>query len=114
MLRLVIIFVQVDSGLTFECGKVSFQYMFDIKTPRRVYYLAADTEEDMSQWVSMVCRACGLHNYGQDTPTPPTTDHVTHAPVTAQPQAISGPYMHLSECFTGGQPTTSTRYDTNN
>merc|ERR1719443_774101 len=40
---------QVDSGLTFECGKLRFQYMFDIRTPRRVYYLAADTEEEMFQ-----------------------------------------------------------------
>ena len=57
----------MDSGLTFECGKVSFQYMFDIRTPRRVYYLAADTEEDMATWVDLVCRVCGLHNYTHES-----------------------------------------------
>ena len=37
--------------------------MFDIKTPRRVYYLAAEGEEDMNTWVDLVCRVCGLHNF---------------------------------------------------
>ena len=39
--------------------------MFDIRTPRRVYYLAADTEEEMTSWVDLVCRVCGLHNYSE-------------------------------------------------
>ena len=30
--------------------------MFDIKTPKRVYYLAADCEEDMTAWVDWVCQ----------------------------------------------------------
>jgi len=93
---------QVDSGLTFECGKIKFQYMFDIRTPRRVYYLAADSEEDMSTWVDLVCRVCGLHNYTQESGGESTGNAQV---VTKQPQAqqISGPYMHLSECFTGSQ-----------
>ena len=37
--------------------------MFDIKTPRRVYYLAAEDEDDMNSWVDLVCRVCGLHNF---------------------------------------------------
>ena len=41
--------------------------MFDIRTPRRVYYLAADTEEDMATWVDLVCRVCGLHNYTHES-----------------------------------------------
>ena len=76
--------------------------MFDIRTPRRVYYLAADTEEEMTTWVDLVCRVCGLHNYtdsGQDK-EPRTARTSVKPPVTQQPE-ISGPYMHLSECFTG-------------
>lgn len=37
-----------------------YEHLFDIKTPGRVYYLAADTAEEMSRWVSLVCSACGL------------------------------------------------------
>ena len=77
--------------------------MFDIRTPRRVYYLAADTEEEMTSWVDLVCRVCGLHNYSEtqgDKESSVMARTSTKAPVTQQPE-ISGPYMHLSECFTG-------------
>jgi len=107
---------QVDTGLTFESGKVRYQFMFDIKTPKRVYYLAADTEQEMTRWVDYVCRVCGLHAF-QAEEAEVKEDHVAddinigHAPaVTSQPASyISGPYMHLSECFTGGHPTQVTR-----
>ena len=90
--------------------------MFDIKTPKRVYYLAADTEQEMTRWVEYVCRACGLHpiqteeldmkeeqeQHQVGDPLPTQTPAVTSQPASY----ISGPYMHLSECFTGGQPPT--------
>ena len=40
--------------------------MFDIKTPSRIWYLAADNEEEMSKWVSLVCSACGLKSSQED------------------------------------------------
>lgn len=48
---------QVDAGLRMSD---KFQHMFDIKTPHRIYYLAADTEEDMRDWVKYICQVCGL------------------------------------------------------
>lgn len=51
---------QVDIGLTVENGKQKYEFMFDIKTPGRVYYLAAESYEDMVEWVKKVCEACGL------------------------------------------------------
>ena len=48
--------LQVDTGLTYQSGRVSYQFMFDIKTPKRVYYLAADCEADMTAWVDWVCQ----------------------------------------------------------
>ena len=51
---------QVDSGLTIENGKSKYEYMFDIRTPHRVYYLAADTSDEMTAWVQAVCSVCGL------------------------------------------------------
>jgi len=116
---------QVDTGLTFESGKVRYQYMFDIKTPKRVYYLAADSEQEMTRWVDYVCRVCGLHTFQteetdlkddqhqpvhQQTQNDTQTSCDSRPAVTSQPASyISGPYMHLSECFTGGHPTQVTR-----
>ena len=78
--------------------------MFDIKTPRRVYYLAAEDEDDMNSWVDLVCRVCGLHNFTAESGEGEKQEAGREAGsvVTSQP-AISGPYMHLSECFTGSQ-----------
>lgn len=41
--------------------------MFDIKTPRRTYYLAADTEPDMRDWVNCICQVCHLHDTNQSS-----------------------------------------------
>jgi len=40
--------------------------MFDIKTPKRTYYLAAESEEDMNKWVDFVCHVCGLKPFTVD------------------------------------------------
>ncbi|XP_063702221.1 protein daughter of sevenless [Culicoides brevitarsis] len=49
---------QVDAGLRMLD---KFQHMFDIKTPHRIYYLAAESEEDMRGWVKWICQVCCLH-----------------------------------------------------
>ena len=46
--------------MTVEDGKQKYEFIFDIKTPKRLYYLAADTREEMTTWVRMVCNACGF------------------------------------------------------
>lgn len=56
---------QVDGGLTFDYGKHKLDYVFDVKTPRRIYYLAAQSLQDMNTWVRLVCNACGLRQQGQ-------------------------------------------------
>lgn len=53
---------QVDSGLRLEHRKQKFQNMFDVKTPRRTYYLAADSEADMNDWVACICQVCNLQD----------------------------------------------------
>jgi hypothetical protein len=60
--------LQVDTGLTYQSGRVSYQFMFDIKTPKRVYYLAADSEPDMTAWVDWVCQVITL---SKCVPPPP-------------------------------------------
>lgn len=37
-----------------------FDFMFDIKTPSRTYYLAAETDQEMRTWVKYICSVCGL------------------------------------------------------
>lgn len=51
---------QVDAGLRLDRQKEKYAHMFDVKTPTRTYYLAADTEEDMRGWVNCICHVCQL------------------------------------------------------
>lgn len=51
---------QVDTGLKFDEGKLKFDFLFDIKTPQRTYFLAADTEAEMKAWVKSICNVCNL------------------------------------------------------
>ncbi|XP_030385133.1 protein daughter of sevenless isoform X2 [Scaptodrosophila lebanonensis] len=44
--------------------------MFDIKTPKRTYYLAAETEADMRDWVNCICQVCHLHDTKQSNELP--------------------------------------------
>ncbi|XKL64446.1 hypothetical protein PGB90_004532 [Kerria lacca] len=61
---------QVDAGLRFESNKQKYQHMFTIRTPKRTYYLAAESEEDMNKWVDCVCHVCGLKPFmSEDTVT---------------------------------------------
>lgn len=64
------LYSQVDAGLRFENNKQRYQHMFSIKTPKRDYYLAAETEEEMNKWVDCVCHVCGLKPFiTEDTVT---------------------------------------------
>jgi hypothetical protein len=63
----------------------------------------------MSQWVECVCQVCGLRPYQspeeeEEEGEGEGAGQTESGGVTSQqpaPRAISGPYMHLSECFTG-------------
>lgn len=57
---------QVDLGLKLDERKLKFDHVFDIKTPSRTYYLAADTETEMKSWVTCICRVCGLKSTNED------------------------------------------------
>lgn len=65
---------QVDAGLRFENRKQKYQYMFNVKTPKRIYYLVAENEADMNKWVDAVCQVCGLKAYTQDEEQQSNTD----------------------------------------
>ncbi|KAJ1526379.1 hypothetical protein ONE63_009525 [Megalurothrips usitatus] len=120
---------QVDTGLQFESSKNKYQHMFDVRTPKRIYYLAADTEDEMMKWVHNVCQVCGLkaytpdedsYNYsgpGEEEPSTPTTvitePDLESPPVS--PSSTTSAYIPISECITGpplidGNLTTPTAF----
>lgn len=51
---------QIDAGLRLDKQSIKFQHIFDMKTPHRTYYLAADTEKEMKDWVMVICQVCNL------------------------------------------------------
>ncbi|KAG9347096.1 hypothetical protein JZ751_006023 [Albula glossodonta] len=58
---------QVDAGLTFNKKDLEHSFIFDIKTIDRVFYLVADTEEDMNKWVRCICDICGFNPTDDDS-----------------------------------------------
>lgn len=58
----------MDAGLRFENRKQKYQFMFNVKTPKRIYYLVADNEADMNKWVDAICQVCGLKAQDDDQP----------------------------------------------
>ena len=52
--------------MTAENGRQRYEYMFDIKTPRRIYFLAVESHQEMTNWVRMICQACGLTSAKED------------------------------------------------
>ncbi|KAJ8008544.1 hypothetical protein DPEC_G00105980 [Dallia pectoralis] len=52
---------QVDAGLTFNQKDLDSSYVFDVRTLDRVFYLVANSEEDMNRWVRSICDLCGFN-----------------------------------------------------
>uniref|UniRef100_A0A182SJW2 PH domain-containing protein n=1 Tax=Anopheles maculatus TaxID=74869 RepID=A0A182SJW2_9DIPT len=83
---------QVDAGLRLDRQKEKYAHMFDVKTPTRTYYLAADTEEDMRGWVNCICQVCSLQETQtvDDRPcTPPARSATSNGAVTATETDVS-------------------------
>ncbi len=66
---------------------ISYEHWIALKTPGRVYYLAASSAEDMSRWVSLVCSACGLRQAGaageKEASSTPSSSAAAEAAATA-------------------------------
>uniref|UniRef100_A0A336LKP1 CSON010146 protein n=1 Tax=Culicoides sonorensis TaxID=179676 RepID=A0A336LKP1_CULSO len=82
---------QVDAGLRMLD---KFQHMFDIKTPNRIYYLAANSEKDMREWVKWICQVCGL----QETRGAPDNNDVQYFNIG--PDAINEAPLQSSTSLT--------------
>ncbi|XP_073460470.1 GRB2-associated-binding protein 1 isoform X4 [Aquarana catesbeiana] len=57
---------QVDAGLVFPKKEFENSYIFDIKTIDRIFYLVADSEEEMNKWVRNICDICGFNPTEED------------------------------------------------
>ncbi|XP_069781379.1 GRB2-associated-binding protein 1 isoform X1 [Narcine bancroftii] len=89
---------QVDAGLSFNKKDLENSYIFDIKTIDRVFYLVADTEEDMNKWVRCICDICGFNPTDEDAvkPSNPSGTAMTEVPLsvnTTQPSVRSAVSM---------------------
>lgn len=62
---------QVDAGLTFNKKEFENSYIFDINTIDRIFYLVADSEEDMNKWVRCICDICGFNPTEEGRPKVP-------------------------------------------
>ncbi|GFY53348.1 protein daughter of sevenless [Trichonephila inaurata madagascariensis] len=97
---------QIDAGLPVDSKVAGYQYMFDIRTPKRTYYLIAETEADMNKWVECICSVCGLKIHTEEDflmPQDPSNNPnsvITSSNLTAV-RSSSNPYIPISECYTG-------------
>lgn len=42
-----------------------YKHVFDVETKDRIYYLVAQSQEEMKTWVDVLCRICGLSVQGK-------------------------------------------------
>lgn len=47
--------------MSFTKKELESSFVFDLKTEERTWYLVAESEEDMSRWVSSICLLCGFN-----------------------------------------------------
>ncbi|XP_076581076.1 GRB2-associated-binding protein 1-like [Chaetodon auriga] len=87
---------QVDAGLSFTKKELESSFVFDLKTEERIWYLVAESEEDMNRWVSSICLLCGF-NPTDDVPyRPPASGSssitaITTTSGTATVNTVTGP-----------------------
>ncbi|RZC36124.1 daughter of sevenless [Asbolus verrucosus] len=113
---------QVDLGLKIDKRNLKFDHVFDIKTPARTYFLAAESESEMKSWVNCICKVCGLKSTSDeedihvsdntldndvdfceekdDKHDVPNSNNET-PPVSP---VSTSPYIPISECITGKTP----------
>lgn len=64
---------QVDAGLSFTKKELESSFVFDLRTEERIWYLVAESEEDMNRWVSSICLLCGFNPTDDIPDRPPTS-----------------------------------------
>ncbi|XP_054634550.1 GRB2-associated-binding protein 1 isoform X3 [Dunckerocampus dactyliophorus] len=117
---------QVDAGLTFNKKDLEHSFIFDIKTIDRVFYLVADTEEEMNKWVRCICDICGFNPTDDeaakaahqsaigglvvDTPPHPALGNIV-GPAAAVLSSVPPPYQPVSVRHLDSQSSTEEPQD---
>lgn len=92
---------QVDAGLSFTKKELENNFVFDLRTEERTWYLVADSEEDMNRWVTSICLLCGFNPTDEATdrhPVPAASSSSTVTTTTAIATvtgSVPPPYDHL-------------------
>ncbi|XP_072261970.1 GRB2-associated-binding protein 1 isoform X2 [Pyxicephalus adspersus] len=91
---------QVDAGLVFPKKEFENSYIFDIKTIDRIFYLVADSEEEMNKWVRNICDICGFNPTEEDG-KPPSVPAMAagsefSSPAGSLPGQLPPPYQLLN------------------
>ncbi|XP_038127047.1 GRB2-associated-binding protein 1 isoform X2 [Cyprinodon tularosa] len=92
---------QVDAGLTFRKKDLEHSFIFDIKTIDRVFYLVADTEDEMNKWVRNICDICGFNPTDED---PTKSIQQSAAVVDTPPHPVLGNLVGPGASMLGGIP----------
>lgn len=124
---------QIDAGISLESRKWNYQFTFDIRTPKRVYLLVAETEPEMNKWVEYICSVCGLKmhveedteseqysmtetiatsvNENEPQPSPALSEPLlvggnnSSEPCSSEPpESPTNSYIPMSECISGRTP----------
>ncbi|XP_028903576.1 GRB2-associated-binding protein 2 [Ornithorhynchus anatinus] len=85
---------QVDAGLAFSKKELQDSFVFDLKTGERTFYLVAETEEEMSQWVQSICQICGFNQAEENADAPWNAragPRPSPAPAAAEPGGAASP-----------------------
>ncbi|KAM8764895.1 GRB2-associated-binding protein 1 isoform 2-T2 [Rhynchonycteris naso] len=93
---------QVDAGLTFNKKEFENSYIFDINTIDRIFYLVADSEEEMNKWVRCICDICGFNPTEEDPVKAPSSS--LQAPADLPSSAITTPPAAQLDTSSAAQP----------
>lgn len=93
---------QVDAGLTFNKKEFENSYIFDINTIDRIFYLVADSEEEMNKWVRCICDICGFNPTEEDPVKPPGSS--LQAPADLPSSVITTPPSAQVDPSSAAQP----------
>ncbi|KAM4808896.1 GRB2-associated-binding protein 1 isoform 2-T2 [Rhinophrynus dorsalis] len=86
---------QVDAGLVFNKKEFENSYIFDIKTIDRVFYLVAESEEEMNKWVRNICDICGFNPTEEDV-VKPVVNSETSTQAASLPGTLPPPYQLIN------------------
>ena len=78
-----------------------FKHVFSIVTEQRTYYLVADSESEMDNWVDKLCTACGFRRTDDDnSPGNVHVDSVTKVTCIKLKEGVNTILPQL-QCSTG-------------